>query len=349
MQTLMILLKVYDWAGWNGLPLSKIPEVLETRRMQLVRKLVVRGKMTTELLQAVIKHQGLTVLDMDTSDLSSVETDTLVRAVVSMVDVELSGSWDMDTSLGKQQLEAILIGITGEKSKLKKLNLSELDVSPVSPCLLANAVILLEEICLWESNLNKKQVEALITSISSENLRLKKLDLQTNDLSSVEPGLLAKAVGRLSEVRLRDTQMNKHQIEKILISICERDSNLYNLDLTYVNLNSVETDLLARSINLLEEAALGNENSFADEMHLAKVQAEAILTQSLLQTSLKKLTIDCPKRLDENLVAKAGQAIRELACNTMVHTSDYVTTDTDGNDTESDIDIDASDSSQDEI
>ena len=322
----------------TGLPISKMPEVLESRRMQLVSKLNVRGKITTKLLKAVIKHQGLKVLDMDNSDPSSVEADILAKAVVSMVEVELP--WD----LSKEHLHAIFTAINGENSKLKKLQLQNENVPLISPSLLASSVILLEEICLWDSSLNKKQVDALITSISSENLRLKKVDLTSTDLSSIEPGLLAKAVGRLSEVNLNDTKLNKQQIEKILISICERDSKLYNLDLTYVNLTSVERGLLARAINCLEEAAMGDPDNCENELQVTKEQAEAILTQSLKQTSLKKLTIDVRKGLDENLVANARQAIGELVCNTV---NAYDTTDTDNTGFESDIDIFASDSSQD--
>ena len=55
--------------------------MLSTRRLQAVAKLVVKA-VSAEVLHAVVRHRGLKVLYMRTTDLSSSEPGLLARAIL---------------------------------------------------------------------------------------------------------------------------------------------------------------------------------------------------------------------------------------------------------------------------
>jgi hypothetical protein len=96
------------------------------------------------------------------------------------------------------------------------------------------------------------------------------------------------------------------QMENIFIAMetSGGDSRLRKLRIRSYNLSRVQPDLLAKAVNKLENVAL----IFTG---LTKKQVEAILTQSLVKTSLKMLHIaSWPSMvLDRTLMSQASQAI----------------------------------------
>ena len=71
------------------------------------------------------------------------------------------------------------------------------------------------------------QTQALLTAVS-QNSQLKKLNLGRNNLSTVNPVVLATAVMKLESVDLRETNLDTQQLTSILTYVLE-DTNLKKL------------------------------------------------------------------------------------------------------------------------
>ena len=102
-------------------------------------------------------------------------------------------------------------------SKLRVLDISNNNLSCVEPSLLGCAVALLEEVSMYGTCLTRQQAEAVFAAIGGGGT-LRRLNMAgTGDLSSVEPGLLARAVNRLEEVDMRGTRLTGQQVGEVLV------------------------------------------------------------------------------------------------------------------------------------
>ena len=135
---------------------------------------------------------------------------------------------------------------------------------------------------------------------------LKVLDMRTTDLASMEPGLLASVAIRMQDLRIGYTKVTRCQAEIMLISIND-DSQLKTLDMRCHERSLVEPGLLTRAVNRLEDVQMWG-------TPLTREQIEAILTQSLVKTSLRRLWIinGDVAAVDGGLLLRARSVIRNL-------------------------------------
>ena len=148
----------------------------------------------------------------------------------------------------KELLEAVL-----RHPGLRKMDLSLTDLSSVSPDLPARLVQRLEEVDMWNTELTTQQLEAVLTAVSTSST-LRKLNLGNNNLSLVEPGLLARAVNSLEEVDIRHTLLTKEQVEAILSQSLVKTS-LKTLVMGRIS-GGVEEDLVVRAQDVISELSL---------------------------------------------------------------------------------------------
>ena len=134
---------------------------------------------------------------------------------------------------------------------------------------------------------------------------LRTLDLSLTDLSSVEPELPARLAHKLEDLDMWNTELTTRQLEAVL-KAATTSSTLRKLNLGN-NLSLVEPELLARAVNRLVDV---------DIRHtlLTKEQVEAILSHSLVQTSLKTLVLGrVSGTVEQDLVDRAQHVISELS------------------------------------
>ena len=136
---------------------------------------------------------------------------------------------------------------------LRTVDLSLTDLSSVGPDLPASLALRLEDLDMWNTELTTSQLEAVLTAATTSST-LRKLNLGNNNLSLVEPGLLARAVNRLEEVDIRHTLLTKEQVEAILSHSLVQTS-LKTLVLGRVS-GRVEQDLVVRAQNVISELSL---------------------------------------------------------------------------------------------
>ena len=122
------------------------------------------------------------------------------------------------------------------------------------------------------AKLTTQQIDAVFTS-TSITTSLQCLDLGHNDLSSVDPALLARAVTKITEVGLRYTRLSSHQVEAVLASL-DRNTQLKKLSLRGNQAApQAEPKLLIEAVTSLEEVDLAftkptRQQKFAILQHL---------------------------------------------------------------------------------
>merc|ERR1711971_1530585 len=138
---------------------------------------------------------------------------------------------------------------------IKFLDLSFSSLIHVDPELLATLVTQTAEVNLSNTDLSKKQLNALLLKISQEETVLKRLDLAENNLSSIEPTLLASISqdsSKLEHLSLADnclTEMDPVLIGQSLVGL--KTFNLCGTKLTPHQI-SVALALIAHS-NTVEQ------------------------------------------------------------------------------------------------
>jgi len=155
----------------------------------------------------------LKTLDLSGIDLSLVDADILAKGVTQLEEVGLE-----DTKLTPQQVTSICTTLTGN-SKLKRLNLGFMALSSLNAHILACAITKLEQVHLTKTDLIPEQAEEIFAALDScieQESRLKELKIGSNNLSSVDPDVLAKVVNSLEKVNMGKTRLRRKQTTKIL-------------------------------------------------------------------------------------------------------------------------------------
>ena len=122
---------------------------------------------------------------------------------------------------------ALFHTVVNHLPRLQSLDLSYNNLSSVEPRLFARTVNSLEEVKISLTYMTNVQAQELFTEMS-QNTQLKKLDLSRNNLSSVDPTVLATGVSRLEYVDLRYTKLSIAQLTCILTHVQE-DTKLKKL------------------------------------------------------------------------------------------------------------------------
>ena len=212
----------------------------------------------------------LTVLDVYGNDLSGVNPDLLSRALVRLEEADLHM-----TDLTPQQASAIFLRLAETDTlRLTKLIIWSNNLGAVPPQTLARAVVRLEEVSLFVTNLSPAQITLLLeTVLETADLRLRSLDICDNDLSSIPVTVLVEAVMRIEEINLYHTLLTQQHLESLISTIAQhKEGKLRKLDLRHNDLSSISSETLSLAISKLEKIAL-------DNTELSQKQIITILTR----------------------------------------------------------------------
>ena len=280
-------------------------EVLQTimdhhvlREFKLTR---INDKQTIISLLNIIcsrEYKG-TVLEMNMNNMFYIDPELLAKVVTKLQKLDV-----MDTNLTQQQTEAIFTAIS-EGSKMIKLNIAENNISKIDPGLLVKAVTNLQILDVMDTNLTQQQTEDIFTAVSEES-KMIELNISENNMSGVDPGLLAKAVNKLETLDIELTQLTHQQAAAILSAVSE-GSKLTKLIISSNNLSGVDPGLLAKAVTNLETLNIAN-------TELTQQQAAAILSNVSEATKLNELNIrwNDLSRVDPGLLAKVVTNLETL-------------------------------------
>ena len=215
------------------------------------------------ILTAVSEGSTLTELKIGYNNLSGVDLELLAKVVTNLDTLNLT-----NTKLTQQQIASVITSAS-KGSKLKKLNISENDLSGVDPGLLAKAVVNLETLDIGNTKLTQQQAAVIFSGVC-EGSRLNVLNISDNNLSEVEPELLAKTVIKLKKLDIRYSDITKQQASVILTAISE-GRRLTDLNIGFNDLREVCPELMAKAVTNLEILDV----TFTD---LTQQQATAIIS-----------------------------------------------------------------------
>jgi len=199
-----------------------VPIVKEMRKLKTVKKLVMNKRMVTAALLEVMARQAeieelvltnkmhcshqrqlcqqcLSYLSSTSGlGLNLVKPNDLANSLSQLRKVGLNG-----VQLTEGQVSELLATSLAESSKLASLDLSHNDMSGIDPFLLSLAVSQLDEINLYESNLNECQVKAIVAALTSRSkLRVLIAGGVSCGWSSLAPASIALATNTLQAADL---------------------------------------------------------------------------------------------------------------------------------------------------
>ena len=270
---------------WSSFPakvktrnMSVMSEMLSSRRMKQLKKLTIESTLSEEVSHTIMNHPVLrefklseeeepqtiisvlnvicsrgykgTVLDMSENDMFDIDPELLAKVVTKLQKLEINC-----TELTLQQAAAIFTAVS-EESTMIELDISDNDLSGVDPELLAKAVNNLTTLYIENTNLTLQQTEAILTAVS-EGSKMIKLNIVENNMSGVDPGLLAKAVANLETLDIGRTELTQQQATAILSGI-SKGTKLTKLNISLNNLSGVDSELLAKAVANLETLDIGS-------------------------------------------------------------------------------------------
>ena len=247
--------KLVDMA--SCITLSEVePELLARAVAGLEEVDMWSNRLTKQQAEAILRDvctggSQLKILKIRCNSLSSMDSTMLARAVNNLVEVNFC-----NTKITHQQTKEIFTAICAGGSRLKTLAIEGTSLAQLDSGLLATAVNNLEQVDISNTELTNQQTKEILTVVCGGGSRLKTLIIAWTDLSSVEEGLLARAVTSLEEVNLGHTNLTKQQLEAILKAISKDHSQLKSLDIGSNNLSLVEPCLLSRAVTSLENMKL---------------------------------------------------------------------------------------------
>ena len=280
---------------WGSLPvivnkrnISVMPEILSTTRLLGLHKLRIETDLSEKVSQTIARHPGLRefelsqrndeqtiisvlnvicsregqgmILRLKNKNVSGVDAELLARAVIKLETLEFS-----NTQLTQQQIVAILTAVSDGR-KMTKLDISFNDMSGIDKKLLAKAVTKMKKLNITDTNLTQEQAEAILTAVSEENV-VSKLYIGFNNLSGVDPGLMAKAFTNLKKLNVNRSELTHRQIVTILTAFCKGNT----IHISMNDLSRVDPGLLARAVTKLEVMDV-------QDTELSQQQVVAIIT-----------------------------------------------------------------------
>ena len=210
-------------------------------------------------------------------------------------------------SLAKDEVNTLLSEILSTPNcALKKLDLSNNDLSKVPLDFLRQVASTFEDLQLQGTNLATGQLRIILESVSRTSCKLKKLNLGENDISGVEASCFEN-LDSLEDVELENTQLSKSQLVTIL-SCLSGSGRTMKLNLNQNCLSTIEPTLLSR-LAFLEEARLA-------DCQLSPRQLEVVFEETTRFGKLRAVDISghCFKTIDISSLSllQAAEQLEEL-------------------------------------
>ena len=247
----------------NSRNMSVIPEILSIRRMQGLKKLRIETKLSEKVSQTIVRHPGL-------------------------------GEFEMSQRNDEQTIISVIKVICSKVCQGIILKLNNKNISGIDAVLLVGAVTKLETLEISNTKLTQQQIVAILTVVS-EGRKMTKLDINFNNMSGVDPELLAKTVTKTKILNVADTNLTQQQAEAILTAVSEAKT-VMELDIAFNNLSGVDEGLLAKAVTNLKTLNVSLSK-------LTKRQIVTILTSFNKGTTLH-IALNDLSRVDPGLLAR---------------------------------------------
>ena len=232
-----------------------VEEVMESRVIHLVPQLDIKmfGLGTAGMAERVFRRivsgdiSQLKRINVEECQLLSSASNDHDLAAEALTRVETLGVGVISTDLARALFQKIS---SSENVTLVNLSIHQTFENCGSEIdeivgLLATALVRLEVVYVSGSCLSQTQFLRIFQSITNcQDLRLRSLNISVEDLSGVGAGELVSAVCRLGQVSFSETGLLSHQIVALLRCVADGNSNLRNVFLKEISLESVPPKLI---------------------------------------------------------------------------------------------------------
>ena len=252
-------------------------------------------RMTDKQWTMILQSNTTPNISLRMVNLSSVDPVTLSSGLSSCHSLSLDY-----TALSQHQWDSLLLACTS--SRIRIIAFTNVDLSKVPSTILGDLMLKCTDVDLSNSNLTEEQLQTIFESILKTN-DMKYLNLTNINLSKLKPQCLAQAIIRVTKVCLKKSKMTPHQLTALMVSNLGR-SLLRILDLSYVNISGVETDLLSMSLSRLKEVNLLCSLLTKDQVTRLVDQMQKFTRLECLKiqsTSTNLLSHDMKQRLKKSL------------------------------------------------
>ena len=191
---------------------------------QPIINLISGSSLTSKFFRLIIKHGGITSLNISGSKLSDVAKDTL-RSLLG----KMKMLWVQNCRFTESQVNIIFQMISDGESDLEMLYIGNNRLTGARANLLRGAVSRLSVLHCDNTNLCPSQITEMLRGIKeAEDLRLKEINLNMNTMTPIDNLLLSESLSRIMSVKL-------YGCEPILVgllnSIYEGQSKIEQLDI----------------------------------------------------------------------------------------------------------------------
>lgn len=204
-----------------------------------------------ETMEEKTKLKELIIRDIN---IAHVEPTTLASALNKVEEVMIWTTFS-HADITVLQVQS-LFNTLCEQTQLKRLLLLTWNMISVQPGIFGKALNNLEEITLVHGMITNDQAQAFFSNMSKKTF-LKRLTIINNNLSMIEPNILAKGVRQLQEVTLVRCDLTTGQALTVCSAINE-GSSLTSMDISYNKLTSVDEEVLAKAVNKLQNVSIDN-------------------------------------------------------------------------------------------
>ena len=158
---------------------------------------------------------------------------------------------DADLKLRISDLEQLLRSVE-KLDRLKYLDIPRSNLSSFKPIRLAKMVSKLLALDISNCSLTNKQVHAIF-EVLSKNSKMENLHISDNDLSTVEPDILAISANKLLGLEMNRCHLTSEQGQAIFNRMSE-ETKLVSLRVfeSKIDLSSLDPNVLATALNKLE-------------------------------------------------------------------------------------------------
>ena len=292
----------------NSHNISPVSTLLGTGMLSRLKTVKVE-KVTEQLLEAMVEHQGLEEINFSGTDLSNADPSLLASLVEKLECVNLR-----KTNLTKHQLNILFIRLGEKRTGLKRLNIDKNDLSSILPAHLAGALRGLKELSLIRSEMTEEQQLILAVHSLGDNTPLHlNMDwgnahghpafLWCLNIVHNNPGYLLSVIDilRRSELwRLKSLVVNAASsrcLTKQMMELLIDFASINSLNLSYSSLGHVGPEYLATLVTQAVEVNLSGTD-------LTKKQLKVLLQRiSQEETSLRIL------HLSENLLSSVEPSL----------------------------------------
>ena len=195
-----------------------------------------------ETMEEKTKLKELIIRDIN---IAHVEPTTLASALNRVEEVMIWTTFS-HADITVLQVQS-LFNTLCEQTQLKRLLLLTWNMISVQPGIFGKALNNLEEITLVHGMITNDQAQAFFSNMSKKTF-LKRLTIINNNLSMIEPNILAKGVRQLQEVTLVRCDLTTGQALTVCSAIND-GSSLTSIYISYTKLTSVENEVLAKAVN----------------------------------------------------------------------------------------------------